>query len=431
MKRTISGQIGKGSVGHNNRKFIADNVDRTRIDQNIILIRENIHDVYMELFGDALAAYNAKQKRKDRQIRDYYDHISHSRQEKPFYEVLFQIGNRDDTHCGTEAAALTVKVLQEFVDDFQKRNPHIHIFNAVIHLDEETPHIHIDFVPFATDQKRGLSVRNSLTKALEQQGFKGEGKLNTATKLWIEAEKQQLAEVMRRHGIEWEQLGTHEPHLSVLDFKKKQREREILRLENKVECTEHILHNREDLLGEVERHIDRLDEEYQGKKSVVQQLDAVISEKSAELAETETILAAQQEIMAQSAEKVRQIEAIDAIKTKKTIIGGKVTLSPEDFAELSGLAKKQIAAEHQEQQLTEENQSLKDQNDVLSQENEKLRKENSLLRSMRQSLEHLRTEMQNLQREYDQVLAFIEQLGLKERLREFLHPQKQKKSMRR
>lgn len=429
MKRTISGQIGKGSVGHNNREFIAENVDRSRIDLNITLIKENIRDVYTELFGDALAAYNAKQKRKDRQIRNYYDHISHSRQEKPFYEVLFQIGNRDDTHCGTEAAAIAVKVLQEFMEDFQKRNPHIRIFNAVIHLDEETPHVHIDFVPFATGQKRGLSTRNSLTKALEQQGFKGEGKLNTATKLWIEEEKRQLSEVMRRYDIEWEQLGTHEPHLSVLDYKKKQREREVLRLENKVECTEQILHWREELLGDVERHIDRLDGEYQEKKSEMQQLDAVISEKSAELAETETVLAAQQEIVAQSAEKVRQIETVDAIKIGKTIVSGKVTLSPEDYEELSGLAKKQIAAEHQEQQLTEENQSLKDQNAALSKENEKLRKENSLLRSMRQSLEHLRTEMQNLQRKYDRVLEFIEQLGLKERLREFLHPQK--KSIRR
>ena len=252
-----------------------------------------------------------------------------------------------------------------------------------------------------------------------------DGVSDTATaKLWIEEEKRQLSEVMRRYDIEWEQLGTHELHLSVLDYKKKQREREVLRLENKVECTEQILHWREELLGDVERHIDRLDGEYQEKKSEVQQLDAVISEKSAELAETETVLAAQQEIVAQSAEKVRQIEAVDAIKIGKTIVGGKVTLSPEDYEELSGLAKKQIAAEHQEQQLTEENQLLKDQNAALSQENEKLRKENGLLRSMRQSLEHLRTEMQNLQRKYDRVLEFIEQLGLKERLREFLHPQK-------
>lgn len=429
MERTISGQIGKGSIGHNNRWFIADNVDRTRTGENITLVRENIRTVYQELFGEALDAYNAKQKRKDRQIRDYYDHIAHSRQEKPFYEVLFQIGNRDDTHCGSDAAEIAVRVLREFMDGFQKRNPHIRIFNAVIHLDEETPHIHIDFVPFATDQKRGLSVRNSLTKALEQQGFKGEGKLNTATKLWIEAEKQQLAEVMRRHGIEWEQLGTHEPHLSVLDYKKKQREREVMVLENKVECTEHILQRRRDLLDDVERHIDRLDGEYQVKKATVQKLDAAISEKSEALSETETALVTQQQVIAQTAGKVRQIEAVEAIKTGKTIVGGRITLSPEDYEELSGLAKKQIAAEHQEQQLTEENQSLKEQNAALFHENEQLRKENSLLRSVRQSLDRLREDLQNLQRKYDRVIEFVEKLGLKEKLHEFLHPQR--KSMRR
>ena len=234
---------------------------------------------------------------------------------------------------------------------------------------------------------------------------------------------------MRRYGIEWEQLGTHEPHLSVLDYKKKQREREVMVLENKVECTEHILQRRRDLLDDVERHIDRLDGEYQVKKATVQELDAAISEKSEELSETETALVAKQQVIAQTADKVRQIEAVDAIKTGKTIVGGKITLSPEDYEELSGLAKKQIAAEHQEQQLMEENQSLKEQNAALFHENEQLRKENSLLRSVRQSLDRLREDLQSLQRKYDQVMEFVEKLGLKEKLHAFLHPQR--KSMRR
>ena len=76
---------------------------------------------------------------------------------------------------------VAAELIRDFADSFQARNPHLRVFNAVIHLDEATPHIHIDFVPFATEQKRGLSTRVSLTKALEQQGFKGEGKFNWTT----------------------------------------------------------------------------------------------------------------------------------------------------------------------------------------------------------------------------------------------------------
>ena len=166
IKRTISGRIDKGSIGHNNRKFIAPNVDKNRTHENIILVREDIQKTYHELFDKALEEYNAKQKRKDRRIKDYYEHISRSKQEKPFYELLFQIGNTEDTHCGTHEAELATKALSNFVVGFQKRNPHIRVFNAVIHLDEETPHVHIDFVPFATEQKRGLSTRNSLRSGL-------------------------------------------------------------------------------------------------------------------------------------------------------------------------------------------------------------------------------------------------------------------------
>ncbi|MBQ7674363.1 MAG: plasmid recombination protein, partial [Alphaproteobacteria bacterium] len=145
------------------------------------------------LFDDALKEFNARQTRKDRIIHDYREHIRHGRQEKEFYEVIFQVGNMEDTPVGSDAAKTATEILREFTEGFIKRNPHIRVFNAVIHLDEATPHVHIDFVPFATGQKRGLSTRNTLSKALEQQGFKGEGKLETNTKKWIESEKAALS----------------------------------------------------------------------------------------------------------------------------------------------------------------------------------------------------------------------------------------------
>lgn len=227
MKKTISAVIGKGSTHHNNRKFITENVDKSKIFNNITIVQDDIKMVYHELFDDALEKYNAKQTRNDRRIKDYHEHIRHSRQEKEFHEVIFQIGNHDDTYIGTTDSEICANILKQFAEDFQRRNPHLRVFNAVIHMDEETPHLHIDFVPFATEQKRGLSTRVSLTKALEQQEFKGEGKLNTAPKLWIDSEKQVLANLMVERGIEWEHLGTEKSHLSVLDYKKQERQKEI------------------------------------------------------------------------------------------------------------------------------------------------------------------------------------------------------------
>lgn len=285
MKRTISGRIGKEySLAHNNRELITDNVDRSKIKNNIIIIQESIEDVYHELFDKALTEYNAKQNRKDRIIRDYYEHIRHSRQERDFHEVIFQIGNMNDTPVGSEIGKITADILKQFTEEFQARNPQLRVFNAVIHMDEETPHLHLDFVPFATGQKRGLSTRVSLTKALEQQGgFKAEGKMNTSCKLWIDTEKQRLSELMHARGIEREQLGTNNEHLSVLDFKKQERSKEVARLENKIECADNLLKRRNDLLNDVEAVIDRLDGDYWEKKEAVKTLEAELSDKSAAL----------------------------------------------------------------------------------------------------------------------------------------------------
>lgn len=118
--------------------------------------------------------------------------------------------------------------------DFRIRNPQLKVFSAHLHMDEATPHLHIDFVPFTTGSKRGLDTRVSLKQALAAQGFKGGSRGDTEWNQWVESEKEQLAAVMERHGIEWEHKGTHEKHLSVLDYKKQEREREINALEDKL-----------------------------------------------------------------------------------------------------------------------------------------------------------------------------------------------------
>ena len=240
MKRTISFMTGKGSVNHNSRKFHAKNTDPERSYLNVEYCNENIKDVYHELFDEALARYNEKQTRNDRRIDDYYEKIRSGKQEKPFHEIILQIGDRDTMGAETEEGRLAAKILDEYMQDFQRRNPTLRVFSAHLHMDEATPHLHIDFVPYITGSKRGLDTRVSLKQALTALGFKGGTRRETELNQWVSAEKQQLAAIMLEHGIEWEQKGTHEKHLSLLDFEKQERAKEVAALEaQKAELEEH------------------------------------------------------------------------------------------------------------------------------------------------------------------------------------------------
>ena len=256
MKRTISFMTGKGSVNHNSRKFHAKNTDPERSHLNVEYCNENIKDVYHELFDEALARYNEKQTRNDRRIDDYYEKIRSGKQEKPFHEIILQIGDRETVGAETEEGRLAAKILDEYMQGFQRRNPTLRVFSAHLHMDEATPHLHIDFVPYTTGSKRGLDTRVSLKQALMALGFKGGTRQETELNQWVMAEKQQLAAIMLEHGIGWEQKGTHEKHLSLLDFEKKERAKEVSMLEKqKSELEEHNA-----IMQEVnEKYLDQLE----------------------------------------------------------------------------------------------------------------------------------------------------------------------------
>ena len=272
MKRTISAMVGKGSVNHNSRKFKAENVDPSRTHLNIDYCNENIKEVYHQLFDEALKKYNDKQTRADRKIKNYYEKICNSKQEKPFHEIILQIGNKEDMSAESENGVLAKQVLDEYYKGFQERNPQLKVFSVHLHMDEATPHLHIDFVPFITGSKRGLDTRVSLKQALAAQGFKGGTRENTEWNQWIQAEKEQLSAVMERHGIEWEHKGTHEKHLSVLDYKKQEREKEVAQLgdeisrqEDKLELVKSRINNMLDCeksLDNVVKNFDK-DPQYQ------------------------------------------------------------------------------------------------------------------------------------------------------------------------
>ena len=227
--------VGKGSVNHNSREFNAKNTDPERTHLNTEYCNIDIKEVYHYLFDYALETYNEKQKRADRRIENYYEKIRTGRQEKLFHEIIIQIGNCEDTNAKTPEGELAERILDEYYREFQKRNPYLYVFSAHLHMDEATPHLHIDFVPFTTESKRGLDTRVSLKQALANQGFIGKSRQETEWNLWVQSEKEALEKVMERYGVHWEQKGTHEKHLSVYDYEKKMRKQEVDELTQQTE----------------------------------------------------------------------------------------------------------------------------------------------------------------------------------------------------
>ena len=338
LKRTISGELGKGSVNHNSRKFSAKNVDASRSHLNIDYCNERIQDVYHELFDDALKLYNEKQTREDRKIANYYEKIRAGNQEKPFHELILQVGNKDDMNATGEYAQLARQVLDEYYQDFQARNPNLRVFSAHLHMDEATPHIHIDFVPFTKGSKRGLDTRVSLNQALSAQGFTGGTRRATEWTQWVESEKKQLAIVMERHEIQWEQLGTHNEHLSVLDYKKQERAKEV------------------------------------------QALDTTIAEKQTQVDEIEQTL---QSVQQQTVD----LDKIENVSVKKALLSDKVTLPRSDFENLLSAAKQYVVYRRQDDRLQ----------GLLDAANAKIKQLEGVVGELKQKISKLVSELSNIE----------------------------------
>lgn len=208
----VSMPQGKGSQMHNKREYekygkpTPDNIDVSKSHENITLVDRDIKEAYREIFGEALDKYNAKQKRADRKIEDYCDHIKKSKNgEKLFYEDVVQWGSKDDFQ-NPQTRERAKEALVKYVEGFEERNPNLKLIGAYIHMDEASPHLHLDYVPVANGYSRGLETRNSLDKAMKQMGFQpeNESRKNNATKLWKESERAVFGEICRGLGLEVE-----------------------------------------------------------------------------------------------------------------------------------------------------------------------------------------------------------------------------------
>ena len=390
MERTISAMIGKGSVRHNTRAFTAKNVDKNRRADNMGFCQEDIKQVYHKLFDEALERYNAKQKRKDRMIDDYYEKIRRGKQEKLFREVIFQIGNKDDMNAKNEDGLLAKRILTEFMDEFQARNPNLYVFSAHLHMDEETPHLHIDFVPYITGSKRGLDTRVSLKSALAAEGFTGGTRGATELNEWIASEKQELATVMERYGVEWLQKGTHEKHLSVLEFEKKERVREVVELDSQKR--------------EISSVVAQLGEEVSVKK---QELKNATTEK--ELAEEATQRAKEEGTVAQQEKEVLLASNQDLRMENARLESRKDRLRMDNHdlkqkqqrlqADNEELEQRHEDLQYTNGELQNVNDRLSDDNHTLEQRNDALQSDNQALRQQYNDLQQSNVQLEKQQKE--------------------------------
>ncbi len=282
MGKTISFVKGKGSLSHNNRDFVTKNVDRENIQQSL-------KEAYEQIFGPAVAEYNAKQKRKDRHIKDYLTDIKNSgNNEKQFYEIVVQIGRKEDTGVVDENGELTEsakearQILEEYVKSFQERNPNLYLFNAVLHIDEATPHLHLDYIPVAHEYKSKMHTRNSLTKALQEMGIEpAVSKTDTETMHWQQREREYLIEMCRERGLEIEMLGEKRDsytipeykaarqaadaltaELEILNAEKEEAENVIASIDTKVSDAMELLEESNQQLAEINEQIESCEKRY-------------------------------------------------------------------------------------------------------------------------------------------------------------------------
>ncbi len=408
MKRTISGMIGTGSLAHNRRDFVAENVNRERVHLNIKYCDENLKTVYHELFDQAVERYN-EGKRNDRKITDYYEKIRQGKQEKLFHEVIFQIGNREDMAVGTSEGNLAVKVLDEYVKDFKKRNPTLRVFSCYLHQDEATPHLHIDFVPYVTNWKgKGMDTRVSLKQALKSLGFQGGNRHDTELNQWINHEKEVLAEIAKQHGIEWEQKGTHEEHLDVYNFKKKERKKEVQKLEQE---KENLTAENEGLTSQI---VDaRADIKLLEEEKIQFQKDKETAEKRVEKAETELKKLEDrreflQPVMDNVSKEIKEYGMIKTFLPEATALERAVTYREKKIKPLFIEMKNKIGAmAAQVKELTRERDSWKSKFQKKKQECENTKKELVEIQKGYQKLSSEKEILQGLADRYNRLLRML------------------------
>lgn len=250
-------------------------INYSESDKNKYLVQKDIKELYQDEFGEALENYNAKQKRNDRKIDDYYKHIQASKKTSLQQEMIIQVGDLNDfiSHADYEKAN---EILLEWFQDFEKRNPNLKVYNAVIHNDETSPHMHLNFVPVASGYKRGLEKQVSFDRAITQQ----DPTLDKTRPFddWREKEVKLLENILKERGIERKLVGSNE-YKDVNEYKeKKDLEKEIQWLEREivkkkdelVKVSEHVPEKKMNLKSKKKEIKTEVESKFIGKPKIIE-----------------------------------------------------------------------------------------------------------------------------------------------------------------
>lgn len=310
------------NLRHNNRTLTEEeykqpaheHIIRERTKDNIVIKHSTIQEAYQEVFGEAVEAYNARQKRKDRKIDDYYLHVYHSKTLDLQREMIIGLGNMDDwNELGYEKKKEAGQLLKEVVEDFIKdKKDHIHVYNAVIHLDEAgAPHAHINFIPLAHSYRNGLSTQPSWTKSLAQMGYQGKGRKPFMA--FRETEVARIEKIAKNYGIE-RKLGETNDAPDVRTYKK------VKDLEKKAKAKEAEIEGLEQEYSQKDRELKRqATEQAQALSKFNERLENEVNEKEVELELLDSELAEKQaeaQGAGESAQRARQ-EAQQAQQAKE------------------------------------------------------------------------------------------------------------------
>lgn len=288
------------NIRHNNREltekeFRSDahkHIQREKSKYNIQIFKRDIKDVYHELFDDVLNTYNAKQKRKDRKIDDYYKHVQKSKNLDLQREFIVAVGNKADwERLSFEEKQEVGEALKRYVIDFNERHDNMTIYNAIVHLDESgAPHAHFNVVPTATGYKNGLAVQPSFRKALEQEGFGPSGR--EQLKAFRDAEVHRLHEFVHEIGIDRKAGQTNDikdmrEYKDAMEYIENRKSNQIVKMQREEKAHEEKMHELDERLRKQEEMIQKRDEAFKASKReqarIIKEYNDEIVSKSEEL----------------------------------------------------------------------------------------------------------------------------------------------------
>ncbi|MFQ9630060.1 MAG: plasmid recombination protein [Enterococcus avium] len=290
----------KTNIRHNNREltekeFKSDahkHIKREKSKYNIQIFKRDIKDVYHELFDDALNAYNAKQKRKDRKIDDYYKHVQKSKNLDLQREFIVAVGNKADWEkLSFEEKQEVGEALARYVRDFNERHDNMTIYNAIVHLDEAgAPHAHFNIVPTATGYKNGLAVQPSFRKALEQEGFGPSGR--EQFKAFRDAEIHRLHEFVHEIGIDRKAGQTNDirdmrEYKDAMEYIENRKSSQIVKIQREEQAHEEKMNELDEQFKQQEEKFQKREEAFKERKRqqarVIKEMNEEIASKSEEL----------------------------------------------------------------------------------------------------------------------------------------------------